>query len=436
MPMNHVSKQYEKSQFFPLRFVNEWLYNTGTQAIAFLFAFFSIVGRWEIGRLSGIDGDGDLFGKHLLFQPRLWSLVGLVIFTLLFFRVKNDNQQSLDDSRSDDSLPKERNKKIFILQIILWTYLLISSLWMYYSDEQLIRVYDCALLILFVSCAFMISNMKNRDELIQWIWFYLVFIASVMFVVSLPAVLSGGMTDEGEERLAVLGGGPNIYVRFVGVCLINSIYLCFKTRLLRHVFFIPLFVCAIVLTGSRGGMLAVSVSVALLLYLEGVSIKKMFFLAFGVFCIGIVAMLISPNLMEGVRDTVERRITQKTFEDGSLSGREINYYNAYTHGMESPVWGHGMGSWRYYEGETYPHNLFLELFYESGLISVILCTIMIIMALTTIKFIHKRKRLRSQYVCYIVMIFVAAMLSGDIFDNRCFFAMLFFSCVPCLETQD
>lgn len=437
MSIDHLSKRSNQSKFFLLRFINEWLYNTGTHLIALSFALFSLVGRWGEGRLFGVDTDNISLEWKFIFQPRSWFMLILFFCSLLFFRTIRTDRFA--QSGQDYLVRIEHRKKVLlILQLSLFIFLIISSTFTFYSEALLTKLYDCVLIILFILSAFIISAMKNRYELLYWIWFYMVSIAFLLFIFSLPNIFRGGVIEsDGTERLSALGGGPNVFVRYVSLCLINSLYLFIHTRRLRHAVVIPLFIFAIFLSGSRGGMIAIMISIVVMFYLERKYIKKYTFKILMAICFSIVTIaFITPNLVKRTYNIIERRIIIKTIEQGSSSGRDEIFYRAYTHGLESPIWGHGLASWQNNgEGTNYPHNLFLELFYESGLFGVILCALAIFLSFITMRFIRKKSNANSKYICFTIMILIASMFSGDIFDTRCLFAMLFFLCVPDLKTQ-
>ena len=58
-------------------------------------------------------------------------------------------------------------------------------------------------------------------------------------------------------------------------------------------------------------------------------------------------------------------------------GRDILYKKAAVGIVDSPIWGHGIGSFDNYSG-AYPHNIFLQLMYEGGIILTIPLLILLI----------------------------------------------------------
>ena len=96
---------------------------------------------------------------------------------------------------------------------------------------------------------------------------------------------------------------------------------------------------------------------------------------------------------------------------------------------QAPLLGHGTGSWPLLTGRpdqtSYPHNLFLELLVENGIVGLILFLVVVGVALRPVSF--ERLRRDPQALCAF-MVFISAfsnaMTSGDLPGNRAVFLML------------
>jgi O-antigen ligase len=247
-------------------------------------------------------------------------------------------------------------------------------------------------------------------------------------------MLSG--MDTGTERLSVLGGGPNIFARFIAICLLHSLYHIIHNR--RYLFgsILPFLLGSLVISGSRGVIVATMLMILLLFYIKKIfslrSIIRSTFLFLFLFLGGYVILAIGiPKTFEVVQNSIEQRFYQKTLVQGSSSGRDDIWQRAYTHSWEHPFLGHGLASWKYYyEEESYPHNIFLELFYEGGLASVGIFLVMIFLTCKSCAINARNKRLRCYYICLLTMFFFASLFSGDIFDSRCVFSMMLIVSIP------
>ena len=204
-------------------------------------------------------------------------------------------------------------------------------------------------------------------EVISSIWTWVFWTA----VIYLAAALAAGPGAQG--RFAAFGGGPNVFVRVMILGVIAAVYLAVKKRRLFAIG-VPWFIIGAVLSGSRGGLLAL-ILVAIpsgFRLVRGVS-RRTLATALAVF---VVAVGTAPFYASNFLDLVRRRFIEQTLESGYDSGRSqifVDTWNiASTH-----VWD-GAGLDSYYalvgrvRGYEYPHNIVLESFADGGIISLIL----------------------------------------------------------------
>lgn len=128
--------------------------------------------------------------------------------------------------------------------------------------------------------------------------------------------------------------------------------------------------------------------------------------------------------------TIER-LEQLTEGDlrGSAEVRAEHYANAAKLWSEAPVLGQGAGSYPLLTGRgdvpRYPHNLFLELMAEGGIVALGLFGALVASALRGVSF--ERLRRDPQAACAVMLFangFCSAMLSADLPDNRAMFMMI------------
>ena len=114
---------------------------------------------------------------------------------------------------------------------------------------------------------------------------------------------------------------------------------------------------------------------------------------------------------------------------GSAETRAGHYQTASKLWPQAPVIGHGVGSWPLLTGwpdvKIHPHNAFLELLSENGLIGLGLFLALLATALRPISL----EQLRSdpQALCAIMLFastFLNAMVTSDLPGNRAMFMML------------
>lgn len=119
---------------------------------------------------------------------------------------------------------------------------------------------------------------------------------------------------------------------------------------------------------------------------------------------------------DGMGDSVEARIQH------------------YAHAMEvwgqAPLTGNGIGAWPILndgvDSRGYPHNVFLEVLVELGLVGLILFSMLIVYALTFLKPLKAAgaQPLKILLLMLIMYTFLNSMVSGDIPDNRLLFACI------------
>ena len=118
----------------------------------------------------------------------------------------------------------------------------------------------------------------------------------------------------------------------------------------------------------------------------------------------------------GMGDSVEVRVQSYT--------HAIKYWN------QAPFWGFGIGSWPVlYDSmdlRSYPHNIFLEILVELGLVGVVLFSAFILKACSYVAPLKSiaDKQISITLLMLISFTLINAMISGDIPDNRDLFACI------------
>ena len=112
---------------------------------------------------------------------------------------------------------------------------------------------------------------------------------------------------------------------------------------------------------------------------------------------------------------------KQTVEQGHMAGRETLYWSAIEIGMERPVFGNGLNTFRDWFG-IYPHNLFLELLAETGFVGIGLFLLMCGAAIRPV--FRPTMRLETALFALWLGLLAAANFSGDLFDSRLLFVLL------------
>ena len=253
-------------------------------------------------------------------------------------------------------------------------------------------------------------------------------IAAISFVIFL--VISGQLFSI-ISGAGVIGGMTEMSGRIeLGTDTISSASLVYQCALACIVFIlygkqtnsqrqvlliivIILFICGVV-TGSKGPLIAFIISVFIALWNKKINIYQ---LCFFIALISVLYLFISPIL--NVYSEAFIHLTDKDI------GRE-GLYNIVIESMPK-IMGNGLGS--FMENNKigsiyYVHNSVLEVYYEMGVIGIILFIIMVIKILRNLLKAAKNDIAAKFILSYFVYAFTFSMFSGTIFsDTELWFAI-------------
>ena len=232
----------------------------------------------------------------------------------------------------------------------------------------------------------------------------LLFFLFILFVM--------GFTENGDDfegRDTIIGTGNSIWCsRFVGFLVLSIIFYTFRNRRIRLIDIAGL-LCALYIMircGSRGPILSVVLAIAYILFPKMKRSYKLlslvlFYLVYELFMTFTTRYLADGSALDS---NGRFQLATMIFE----SNFSINVL----------LFGFGIGGYNYaIQGEdvySYPHNIFLETFVETGLVGVTIF-------LFFLSSIFKKKHIRNIFYLYCIYFFVNALFSGDIAGNNLFF---------------
>ncbi|ELO1773988.1 O-antigen ligase family protein [Vibrio fluvialis] len=255
-------------------------------------------------------------------------------------------------------------------------------------------------------------------------------VAEVIFIIMVFCILYKLVFGLFNRNVKFILFGPIVFGRLMGVGLIISLFI-FEGK--KRIIYCSLFFFATIISFSKGPVLAIFV-VAL-----GMMVKKkkyleiiMMFIFLSIFFLfledaynwsknseyyGLARILgVLFTLVSGGDVTAGANY-------GSIGSRIDMYTLSYEVMKNNPL-GVGLGNWSHYvsvEGMQYPHNLFLEVFTEMGVVfGIIFLSLFILplfLSVTLIKAI----------ICFLM---INQLVSGDILDARYW---LFFSIFGCMD---
>jgi O-antigen ligase len=195
-----------------------------------------------------------------------------------------------------------------------------------------------------------------------------------------------------------------------------------------------LLIAPLLLTGSRGGMIASLVAAVAVLAIPWRSLEVrrakvavLVLLAAGIAAYALLATTPADRLPRAIPRY--NSLVSELPGGMSVAARREAASVAWSMFLRSPVWGHGVGSFSAASDLGYPHNAFLELLSETGLVGTA-----IFLALCLATFLSLMRRLRASeprtraaavwLLAMATFIGASAQVSGDLYDTRYLFAFL------------
>lgn len=380
---------------------NYYLFRIAIGIISVVF----LIGRWDPLPRLGVP---DL----LIFEIRFLLLTGalIIVFVILL---------QLRKVRGYDS------SVLFGFITLFFGYMLLTPLWSPEPSLVFYKIYELASIWLVL---FLVYNLFSIGDFRENFWDYTVIITGLLALIGFIEIIFLG----GSGRLAVLGGGPIIYARFMGVLCIISLYRVFETE--KYLKWLPPAVIALILlflTGARGPFLANFITIFLLLFFWRRKWKfNLKFYALGL--ISIIIISFSPFWNQLI-SFIQNRIIALTFIQRHTAGRTSLYAGAWEAIRENPIFGFGLDYFQTLNirDHTYPHNLLLEIGVEGGVIGLTLFFLVLGWALIT--FFKKRNEIDVLSCCLFIFFLINSQFSGDIYDNRGVFLFLLFLSFPLMK---
>jgi O-antigen ligase len=386
-----------------------WIRCTGLGLIA---ALYMLAGRWGFDRLV-------LSEPNEFLELRIWivmcgvmlAAVGLAHCAL---RAARPGETRLD-------------RHLATALLGFFGYLCTSAFWAPNAEFALGKVYDLALVFV-MSVGFGLAAIRlPAARVLDAFWAVVVLATGVLALAGMRQMLGGG----GGARLAVLGGGPNIFARLMGLLTLGALY--FWNRRGQAWLWIPVAsggVLLALLTGSRGGTSAILAGILTFLVAGRVPVRRLIILAAIATAVAGVAVTSSP-LGKALNRSMEERFLKLTLKyEGSgssgskvyLSGREVMYEAAYDLGLRHPVAGAGLAAFPALGLGPYPHNLFLEVFCEGGALGLaFLGWVFLAFLLAALR---GRRGLDGATTGAVVLILIGSQSSGELYDSRALYLLM------------
>lgn len=368
-----------------------------------LLAIFQLVGRSQAERL--IAGSG--VGWHL--EIRLWVLGALILWIVAVAAVTG--------ARRFDARGAGRVGGMAAL--FLW-YMIATSVWAPDSILAAAKAYD--LLFVVLACVLLVAALRiiGVQATIAGFWGGLFIGALAMAAIGVAASVMGATGG----RLSVLGGGPNVFGRNMGLLALVSLSLIFDSRRRRRIVGMavaPVAVLLVLLSGSRGAMLALFFGVIVYLFVHQVD-RRVIRSLLVVAMVGAVAAL-ATQFGELAVAVFRDRFIIGLLVERFFTHRDVLLLEAIRAGLQYPIGGLGLAGFEQVGTRGgYPHNIFAEAFAEGGIPGLILLSVPLF------RYLGRWRRGMgpgdSLTVAGLGLLGVSSSISGDLFDARGVFLLL------------
>jgi O-antigen ligase len=386
-------------------------------ALGFTAALYVLAGRWAFTRLAPPGSGPDPFQ-----ELRLWIVMGGLLLASLGMAHAAHRGPAPGETRLDAGL--------VAALLAFFGYVCASAAWAPESRFVSWKLYEVVLSAVMTLGVGLAALRQPADRVLESFWLIVVTATGLLALVGLRQFLGGG----GGARLAVMGGGPNVFARLMGMFALGALY--FWRRGGATWFWIPAAATGVllaILTGSRGGALAIIAGVLTFLALGRIPLRRLVLLSV-LATVATMAVISFTPLGKALTHSMEERFLKLTlkYNDGEageggvyLSGREVLYARAYALGLDVPVMGAGLAGFTALGLGVYPHNLFLEVFCEGGTLGLMYLG-GVFLAYARAAF-RGRRGLDAATVGAVVLVLVGSQSSGDLYDARSLFLLMMLS---------
>lgn len=357
------------------------------RAAGWALAIYLLAGSWSLARVTGGE-------PSLLAQPRSWAVALLVVLAV------------------SPGAAIDRRPGLLGAEVAWLGFTALALTWAPDLELAQVDVVDVGLLITVALCVHRLGRSAQLEVLLTSLRRALLILLLGLAGVALLAGVGGG-------RLAVLGGGPNVFGRNMGLLCVLALERALSCDRAREQLVWPAIATMaaglVALSGSRGAMIATAIAAALTLVLGRGRLVRRVVLVLSVGALGLAVLLLTP-IGARVIESFGARVLELLLTDGYVSGRDRIYAIALERGASKPLFGHGLAGFAAHTPWPYAHNIVLDAWFETGAIGVAL------LGLYLGGFARSVRRLgtdgRQPWIGAAALILVAAQFSGGRYDAR------------------
>jgi O-antigen ligase len=364
-------------------------------------ALYLISGSWSVARVAG-------FEPSPIWEPRVWAVALLGLLALL------------------PATGAVRSTRSAVLPELSWLgFTLLAITWAPDLEFARPNAIDIVLLLAVTMTLYRLSRGGHIDRLAD-------SLRAVMIVLLLSLMLTAVAGGIGSGRLAVLGGGPNVFGRNMGLLCVMALERALfadqqQPRWRGWSLMWVVIACASAglsaLSGSRGAMISTFVAASVLFVIGRGRLGRRLAVVLGVVGLFVGLLLFTP-VGGQVIESFSLRVLDLLIGERYVSNRDQIYVIALEGGGQSPVIGHGLASFPASTPWPYTHNLMLDAWYETGAIGVALLGLYLGRSARLLLALDSRGR--ELWIALTVLVLFSAQFSGGRYDGR---ALLVFAAI-------
>lgn len=337
-------------------------------------------------------------------------------------------------------------KSVFLIYLLLFFYLWINLTILYSVSSN--YAYQKSFLFLTNVLAFIIPLLYGRFDIKKFVKLFVILtpILGVAYLIYLPELIYLSADDPERSLIGLYLTLP----LFCGLCVLIHVTMKELFPPIFNVMLIILNSLVIILSGGRGPIIFTVATLVLYvianffsthlssrkkiynLTLQYGGVKKIFSLTFVISFAVFLSMSFVPDVEMLFDRSYERLLLLFQLfsgEDaGSSATARLNHFafssNLIFYDIKSLLFGYGLGSYGVLsgsdDGRGYPHNMFLEIWVETGLIGI-LCVFAFFI---TLIYACRRHLNVNPFKWLVLCIFLNTMKSSSLVDLRLFFGFL------------
>lgn len=358
----------------------------GSTALAVAMALFLLSGRWNLNRVLSMDASA-------FTAPRVWLVMAIGFVALIPV-----------SRRARPPLPA-------VGLLAFFGYFLMSTMWAPDDALAVLKAGDLLVMALGLLCLRRLTLLAGVRPTTEAMWRVVAVLFGAFAGLGLvSSIVSGG------GRLSVLGGGPNVYGRNMGLLLV----VCFGAVLdggKRGWPLVGLTIAAllVILSGSRGALAGTVVGVSGLLFMRRVQVGRTAIALVGS-SLALAAIVRWSSVGRTALEGFQHRVVVLTFQQSYDSGRTSLRDSALEMIERSPWFGDGLNGFRARGHGIYPHNLELEALTDGGFVG--LFVLLLALAVPIVAIAVRSRRVDPTTAAVFLLHLASAQVSGDFYDSR------------------